>query len=538
MHSSDSLAEIRAILDSNDIESILGLFNFTVKDPDYVIVEKFGMWMRFFFLRYLIENNPNAEDAPFHNKIDTYNLKVYKGTIKSFTDIAFRGAAKSTRTKLFLAFCIANDIEHHQRYMKVLTKDLANAKQYITDIYNMFVDPKMKEFYPEVFAKTEQKREETMGSLTTATGIKMTADTVGVDQRGDIQEESRPGLILFDDFETRKTLRSAVETKTIGENMEEARTGLSKTGGCIYNCNYISERGNVHKLVEKADDNNVVMITRIKDKNGNPKWNIYTKEQIDQIEHTAEDFEGEYMCQPSASQDVFFDRESVDKQIARQPIKTIADFKIFYSYNPSHRYGSGHDLGGGVGLDHSTSVFYDFSTIPAKVVGTFKSNTIKPDIFGDEIEREACIFGKPIVAPENNRFDMCIGRIRQIYDRIYFSTKKKDSKLDTRVLNSEKTYGWNTNLATKPKAFYDFRKAIEDGLVELTDQDLINEVKSYTRDDLMDTEIDPRLSTRHFDLLMAAVIGWQMRNYATEYEIENKNEITEEERPKYPDIGI
>ena len=526
------------ILKTNNPELILPLFRFSVKTDDNLIIKKFGMWVRFFFVKYF-----DADDAPFHARIDAYNLKAYKGGIKSFTDIAFRGAAKSTRTKLFLAFCIANDYEHFRKYIKILTKDLGNAKQYVTDIYNIFMDSKMQHYYPEVFAKTETKREETMGSFTTATGIKMTADTVGVDQRGDLQEEARPGLILFDDFETRKTLRSAVETKAIGDNMEEARTGLAIDGACIYNCNYISERGNVHRLVEKADDQNVVMITRIKDlKTGQPKWPaVYTKEKIAQIEKDAEDFEGEYMCQPSASQDVFFDRESIGKQEARLPIKEIAGFKMFYKYDPSHRYGSGHDVGGGVGLDHSTSVFFDFSTIPARVVGTFKSNTIKPDIFGDEIEREACLFGKPIVAPENNKFDMCIGRLRQIYDKVFFSVKNKELKLVTKVTASDRTYGWNTNIATKPKALYDFRKAIEDGLIELSDKDLINECRSYTRDDLMDTDPDPRLSTRHFDLLMAAVIGWQMRNYAIEapkflYN-EKDNEVVQES-PRYADIGI
>lgn len=29
----------------------------------------------------------------------------------------------------------------------------------------------------------------------------------------------------------------------------------------------------------------------------------------------------------------------------------------------------------------------------------------------------------------------------------------------------------------------------------------------------MDREIDPRLTTRHFDLLMAACIAYQMRNF-------------------------
>lgn len=58
-------------------------------------------------------------------------------------------------------------------------------------------------------------------------------------------------------------------------------------------------------------------------------------------------------------------------------------------------------------------------------------------------------------------------------------------------------------------------KAVEDGLIELNDQDLINECRSYTRNDLIDNENDPRLTTRHFDLLVACCIAWQMKDHAT-----------------------
>ena len=44
-----------------------------------------------------------------------------------------------------------------------------------------------------------------MDSFTTATGVKVKAGTVGMEQRGQIQEEARPDYIYFDDFETRKT---------------------------------------------------------------------------------------------------------------------------------------------------------------------------------------------------------------------------------------------------------------------------------------------------------------------------------------------
>jgi hypothetical protein len=203
-------------------------------------------------------------------------------------DIGFRGCAKTTLTKLFIAFFIANDYEHSRRYVKVLSKELDNAKQATTDVYNMLVSRRIKYLYTEIFQKTTAKREETMASFTTATGVKMTADTIGTDQRGDIQDESRPDFILFDDFETRLSLMSAQITHKIWENMEEARNGLSKNGGIVYNCNYISERGNVHKLVQKIR-NKIITPLEI---NGEPTWpQRYSSDEIAKIKYDAEDYE-------------------------------------------------------------------------------------------------------------------------------------------------------------------------------------------------------------------------------------------------------
>lgn len=519
--------EIKEIFESGNPELVLATFKFTVADADSLIVLKFALWARYFFPKYF-----SFDDAKFHGAIDTYNTQVYKSTIKSFTDIAFRGAAKSTRTKLFLAFCIANDTHHFRKYIKVLSKDLGNAKQIVTDVYNMFVDPKMEEYYPEVFAKTKTKREETMTGFTTSTGVRMTADTVGMDQRGQLQEESRPDLILFEDIETRKSLRSAVETKSIGDNMEEARTGLSKNGGCIYNCNYISERGNVHRLVSKADGQNPVLITPIK-RNGEPTWSAYTMEQVDQIERDADDFEGEYMCEPSAGHDIFFDRDTILNMTAEEPIKTIADFKIFKAYDPSHRYGLGADIAGGVGLDSSTAVVIDFSTIPARVVATYKNNTIKPDVFGHELAAQGNRYGACLIAPEkNNHGHATIAILKQIYENIY-RTENKDTKFEG--IERPREFGWETNLATKPLMLFALKKAVEDGHLLLVDKDLLAEAKSYSRDDLMDREVDPRLSTRHFDLLIACCIAFQLKDWA---EVARTEEKIVEDAPQFPEIGI
>ncbi len=379
----------------------------------------------------------------------------------------------------------------------------------------MLVNPKVAELYPETFEKTAAKREERMSSFTTSTGVKVIADTVGVDQRGANQEEARPDFIWFNDFETRKTLRSARETKSIGDNMEEARTGLQKGGGCVYTCNYISEQGNVHRLItEKLSPRKKVMITPISDKQIVnpivPTWARYTVADIEEMIRTDEDFEGERLCKPNASKDVYFDRETLDKMEAKTPEKVISDFKIFGKYDAAHTYAGGHDVAGGVGLDSSTSVFIDFSTVPARVVGTFRSNMIQPESFGDEIYSQANRFGGCLVAIENNKFDSAVLKAKLLGAQLY---KTAGRAIKVGVQTATK-YGWETNGLTKSQMLSGLRTAIADGLIALNDADLIAEAKSYTRNDLIETERDPRLTTRHFDLLIAVAIAWQMKDIA------------------------
>jgi len=516
--------KILDIIKSGDNEAILALFRFSLKEDDAIILYRFSLWARYLFPQYF-----KSPDASFHKDIDRHNLSVYRGIIDSFTDIVFRGGAKTTRTKLFMAFVILNDKDHTRKYLKILTKDITNSKQSVTDIYNMFVNERVRKFYPNTFMKSDTKREESMGAFTTSFGVKVLSGTVGTDQRGALQEDARPDWIWFDDFETKKTLRSAVETNAIWENMQEAKTSLSGTGSCVYTCNYFSERGNVHKLVMKENPRNIVLIVPIV-KDGVPTW-FHTKEKIDQLMLDVDDFVGEFLCQPSAGKDILFDREIMDEMKKQTPKRTVAGFKMYKAYDASHRYASGADVAGGVGLDSSTNVIIDFETTPAQVVATYHNNEIKPDSFGDELYRQNEYYDYCYCAPEkNNHGHATIGRLKQIYPiRKLHETQKKDTTTSHRTEMETKEYGWHTNGFTKPKMIMGLAKAVNDGHLILNDKDLILECRSYTRNDLMDGEVDPRLTTRHFDLLTACAIAWQMKDFAgfSKSKIETNSRIQE-----------
>ena len=500
--------EIQEILSNGDPKELRALFSFNSSNTNEEVVLKYNLWSRYFFSKYY-----TSPDCPAHKVMDLNNVRVYRSQITQYVNIAFRGFSKTARTKLLIAFCIANDTEHTKRFIRCISADLDNAKQSVTDIYNMFVQPRVRALYPEIFEKSESKREETMSGFTTTTGIKVLAKQIGVDQRGKIMEEAKSDLDWYDDIETKTTIRSAITTHKIGENMEEARTGLAINGSSIYTCNYFSEAGNVHRLVIKESIGKVVQITPIRDEDGKPVWSRYSKEDIIRMEVEDEDFEGERMCKPDASKDVFIDRAILDNMPLKQPIREIAGFKIYSKYIPSHRYAGGQDIAEGVGLDSSASVFIDFHTIPAQVVGTFHSNTIQPESFGDEIFNEANHFGACLVAPENNKYDQTILKAKQLGAKVY--RQPTGTTLHT-AKGSKQTYkyGWNTNSLTKSKMSHDFKRAVEDGILVLNDKDLIQEAKSYNRNDLIDNEADPRLSTRHFDLLTACMIAWQMKDHA------------------------
>lgn len=518
------MEQIKELLSKGTPKEKLSLFYFDVGMENDKILLKFNLWARYHFPQYF-----GSEDAPFHYEMNLYNLQAYKGQLYSFVNIAFRGAGKDVKTQLFVTYCILNDTGSFRKYFKVLSDDGTNSVQSVTDIYNMLVNPKVTELYPNTFEKTVFKREERKDAFTTSKGVKVLADIVGSSQRGAKQEEARPDFIWANDFETRKTLRSAVITRAIWDNLEEARTGLEKGGSMVYTCNYVSEVGNVHRLVtEKQSTRKKVFIVPIEKEDGTPAWSRYTKDNIAEMRKTDEDFEGERLCKPSASKDMYFDRTMLDKQTPKQPIRDIAGFKMFKEYNRLHRYAGGHDVAGGVGLDSSTSVFIDFDTIPAQVVGTFASNTIMPEAFGDEVYSQGNRFGGCILGIENNKFDQAILKAKQLGAKLYMTATGKATTTNYALPT---IFGWSTNSLTKSKMLSDLREAVESNLIEFNDQDLINELKSYTRNDLIDNAPDVRLTTRHFDLLTALAIAWQMRHHARPKKEKEFREESKETNP-------
>lgn len=509
--------EIKQILFEGSNADRLALFAFDVSEDQRRIKKKFDLFSRFFFTRYFQRDN-----APFHEEMVRNYIRSYVGD--NYLNLAFRGSAKTTYKKLFDVFVLLNDVSEHRKYMKVLTKDGKNSRQVVTDVYNLIVEAGW--LYGDVFAKEgDMKREETMGSFTMRNGRKYAAGTVGMTQRGHIQDAYRPDWIWFDDIEDSESIQSLVITEGIIAKCDEAIAGLAINGNYTVTGNYISEHGSIQWFVQKPSV--ITQITPIMVE-GEPTWSAFTKEKIEALREESMDFYGEYMCDPAKAGDKFFDLARIedDYKKATRPLRESAGVRYWGYYLPHHRYAIGADTSEGIGKDSNTMALFDFTD--GSLIATYHNNKIAPDLFGYELMRVGAEFGHCLIAPERNNSGMATISAMKAYPNLYTARS-----LGTRMEHNSDRIGWMTTRKSKPQMFFEFRKDYNDGLVKILDPEVLKEMRSYSTADLTDSQ--QGIVTRHFDLLTAVVIAWQMKNYANF--AQTQSDFVEEE-PLYSDIGM
>jgi hypothetical protein len=500
MQSKESCKEyIEHIILEGTAEEKRYLFGFNKQSSNAEILKQFKLFATSQFIRYF-----KGTPAPFHDEMVMNMIRSYRG--EKYIDLAFRGSAKTTLMKLFVTFVLLNDEDHANRYLKILSRDIKNPRQIVTDVYNLCLE--VKNVYGDVFEKEgDKKREETMQSFTMKSGVKFSAGTVGQSQRGHAQDAYRPDWIWFDDIEDRESVSSTVITEGIISRVDEAITGLAKGGSYVVTGNYISEYGVIQWFLNK--ENIIKQIVPIM-VDGIPTWSIYTVAEIEQLKKDSEDFFGEYMCDPARSEGKFFDLDMIeeDMKYCEEPIKTVGGVKYWNGYAPQARYGLGADTSEGIGRDSNAMAVFNYRT--GDLEATYHSNEIKPELFAYEIARVGREFGECVAGPEINNMSggIVITTLKNIYPDKKIFRHKDTSKI--RETESAK-YGWHTNRLTKPQAFLDFRKDYNDGLIHIFDIQVLKEMKSFTN---LDLEEHPESHiTRHFDLLMATVIAWSVKNF-------------------------
>jgi hypothetical protein len=203
-----------------------------------------------------------------------------------------------------------------------------------------------------------------------------------------------------------------------------------------------------------------------------------------------------------------FDYDILQKYKVESP-RVVGDWKYFAEFKPSHAYAVGVDVAEGVGQDSSAIVIMDFSTKQPEVVATYKNNQIEPDQLAYECRNGGEKYGNCLIAVErNNHGHTTIATLKGIYQNIY-SEIKIDKLNDVRT----EKLGWLTSRASKPKMMSELKTDVEDELIKINSKELLREMQTYDREDMNRANFDEN-QTRHWDLLIAMAICYQMRALA------------------------
>lgn len=511
----------------------------------YLCDQEFALFAMYYFAEFFIYKIPGFQWV-MYKLLNEFS----RGKFKFLLWVMFRESAKTTIAKIYVTYCI---VYRKKRFINWDSYDKTNSESALFDIATWLqTNRRIIADFGQLFYESNQRetnRYATMKRITefiTTNRVKVKAYSTQEGTRGRIFDRFRPDLYVVEDFETIKTTESVPVTTKIIKHIDELKAGLSVDGQVIFLGNYISEVGSVAQMLEEAKANPVawrVQMVAVEEE-GEISWKdkyVATNEEASKInverprkewvvslEQLRKDlnssgrkvFEAEMMNNPEAAGEPFFDRERIDRDIikskVRKPLKVVGGLSIWEEYLAKHRYAFGGDTSKGVGRDSSASVgikFTDITTLPSVVIATYDSNTISPDMFAYEMQKHGQMFGECLLAPElNNTGYATVTQLKTLkYPRIY--QQVKTDQADQRVT---KDLGWEATSANVAAIYFAYRTAYNDGEVQVFCPKLLAEMRSFTKRDLevASRKQDVEGVTRHFDLLRAACIAWEMRHVA------------------------
>ena len=191
--------------------------------------------------------------------------------------------------------------------------------------------------------------------------------------------------------------------------------------------------------------------------------------------------------------------------------RVVEDWILYENPLQDHFYCIGADVAEGTSQDSSTAVVLDVTGTKARVVADYATNTVPPDLFAYELKRMAEHYGNCVIAVErNNHGYTTLTTLKGIYGNIY-----TEVKLDKVSDSLTEKLGWWTSGVSKPKMMYELADAIRDKILEISSRRIFEELRTYDKEDLRRTKFDPE-QTKHWDLVMALAIAYQMKAFAYE----------------------
>ena len=231
------------------------------------------------------------------------------------------------------------------------------------------------------------------------------------------------------------------------------------------------------------------------------------------IRATSEDqFKQEFECQFLGSSNTLIHPSSLSKLTYIKPIAVNAGVKVYKEPKKDHIYCITVDVSEGLGLDSSSFVVIDCTTVPYEVVATFKDASISQLLFPTLINNVGNYYNEAAVLVETNIGSQVVNILHQDLEYENVIMTKSNGRKGT-VVGSDglARLGMKTTKVTKRIGCANIKDIIENNKIFLNDYDIVNELSTYVVDGTSYNAEDGY----HDDLIMCLVLfAWLIQqNY-------------------------
>lgn len=186
----------------------------------------------------------------------------------------------------------------------------------------------------------------------------------------------------------------------------------------------------------------------------------------------------------------------------------VCTLRIWEFPNDKQRYYVGADVAEGLGADYSVGAVIRLHSGsgpgPTYQAAIYRSNTVNPQDFAEELNRLGRMYNTCPVSVEVNKYDTTQTWLRTIcqYPELY-RWKHMDS---TNVLSNK--WGWFTNQISRPRLWHNFRRFLEYKLFFVRSAITAEEMKNFIKDDFDDRMVGGDEGTNDDELFATMIALW------------------------------
>ena len=209
------------------------------------------------------------------------------------------------------------------------------------------------------------------------------------------------------------------------------------------------------------------------------KWKAET------ISNTSEEqFRQEFECEFIGSMNTLINAGKLRSLPFDYPLKKLGNFVCYEEAKKDHIYVMVVDTARGVGLDYSAFIVFDVTTLPYKVVGTFKDKHISPMMYPTTLHNIGQHYNEAYMLVETNDIGQQVVDILHndlIYENLMVTVHKgrAGQQISSGFGGGSRTIGVKTTKQVKRIGCSNLKYLVENDKLMIRDFDLLAELSSF-----------------------------------------------------------